>query len=220
MRHIARIIRSPRLWIPLGLGAVLVLTPTGWAYARSAGHVQDVEHVKTTEVALVLGAGIYPDGLPTPFLAGRLDTAVRLYSLGKVRAILVSGDNSRKSYDEPEVMKNYLVSRGVPAEKIVLDYAGFDTWDSCVRAGKVFGVKSVTVVSQDFHMARAVALCRQAGLSAEGVGNSQKDRARTLYGYAREIPATLKAMNDVLLDNDPRFLGPKEPGIEKALATG
>lgn len=211
-------LRSRRLWITLLAGALtVVLAPTGWAYGTAWGHRTDPAHARAAETALVLGAGLSPSGAPSPFLAGRLDVAVELYRRGKVRAVLVSGDNSRTEYDEPTAMRTYLSAHGVPEDKIVLDYAGFDTWDSCVRARKIFGANSAIVVSQDFHVARAVALCRRAGLDAQGIGDRQPHVGPTVYGYAREVPATLKAMRDVLLDRDPRFLGPREDALDRAL---
>jgi vancomycin permeability regulator SanA len=221
-----RLIRSVRTRLTkkvilgtVGVGTVIVLAPSVWTYASSSHYRTDVAHVPATPVALVLGAGVW-GSTPSPFLVGRLNIAVQLYQQGKVKVVLVSGDNSRKDYDEPAVMRDYLVEHGVPAQKIVVDDAGFDTWDSCVRAKKIFGVDRATVVSQDFHLPRAVALCRRAGIDAWGVGHdsSHIDEIRTDFGYAREVLATLKAMDDVLTESDPRFLGPKEAGVQQALA--
>ena len=89
---------------------------------------------------------------------------------GKVQAILVSGDNMRHEYNEPEAMQRWLVEQGVPADKVVLDHAGFDTYDSCARAKRIFGVERATVVTQQFHLARAVTVCRHLGIDANGVG--------------------------------------------------
>lgn len=214
-----------RRWIVPGLvlsGLVAYggLLPTAWVYADSAGYRTSVEGAPVVPVALVLGAAA-PKGEPSPFLAGRLDVAARLYRLGKVRALLVSGDNSRRTYDEPTAMLNYLTRQGVPPVKVVRDYAGFDTWDSCVRAGKVFGVDRAIVVTQRFHLPRAVALCRAAGIDAYGVGHDSRPvhGAATNAGYLRETVAAAKAMADVVSGREPRFLGPREPGVRQALAT-
>ncbi|MEO3785941.1 ElyC/SanA/YdcF family protein [Actinocorallia sp. B10E7] len=218
LRRIPARLRSRRLWITLAAGALTVLlAPTGWTYGSTWTHRTDLSHARTAEIALVLGAGLNPSGGPSPFLAGRLDIAVELYRRNRIRAVLVSGDNSRTEYDEPTTMRDYLRDHGVPEDKIVLDYAGFDTWDSCVRAKKIFGANSAIVVSQNFHLARAVALCRRAGLDAQGIGDRSPYLEPTVYGYAREVPATLKAMTDVLLDRDPKFLGPREDGLDRAL---
>ncbi|WP_344451980.1 SanA/YdcF family protein [Actinocorallia aurantiaca] len=217
-RRIPPRLRSRRLWITLAASALAVLlAPTGWTYGSTLGHRTDLSNARTAEIALVLGAGLNPAGGPSPFLAGRLDIAVDLHRRGKVRAVLVSGDNSRTEYDEPTAMRDYLHENGVPEDEIVLDYAGFDTWDSCVRARKIFGANSAIVVSQNFHLARAVALCRRAGLDAQGIGDRSPYLEPTVLGYAREVPATIKAMADVILDRDPKFLGPREDTLDRAL---
>ena len=110
-------------------------------------------------MAIVLGASVWAPGEPSPWLKYRLETAAGLYQSGRVDAILVSGDNSRIDYDEPTAMRDYLVGLGIPSEAIALDYAGFDTYDTCVRAHKIFGVDEALLVSQDFHVSRAVAVC-------------------------------------------------------------
>jgi vancomycin permeability regulator SanA len=197
-----------------------------WAWLGSSAHrataVGDdwLGQVPTAQAALVLGAGLYGTQ-PTPMLAHRLDIAAELYRAGKVRALLLSGDNSRKEYDEPTAMRDYLLRRGVPDRVMVLDYAGFDTWDSCVRARKVFGARQVTVVTQEFHLPRAVTLCRTAGLEAFGVGDdSTREFAAPTYVYAtRELLATAKAFADAMvLHSDPVYPGPREVSLTKILA--
>ncbi|MFI7133026.1 vancomycin high temperature exclusion protein [Nonomuraea sp. NPDC050153] len=214
-----------RAYQALVLVSVLSLAPMTWAWLGSSPHrvtaVGDgwLGHVPTAQAALVLGAGLYGTQ-PTPMLAHRLDIAAELYRSGKVRALLLSGDNSRKEYDEPTAMRDYLLRRGVPDRVIVLDYAGFDTWDSCVRARKVFGARQVTVVTQEFHLPRAVTLCRTAGLEAFGVGDdSTRDFAPTTYALAtRELLATAKAFADAMvLHSDPVFPGPREVSLTNIL---
>ena len=208
--------------------SVLALAPITWAWLASSGHraVADsspgwVAGVPEAPVALVLGAGVV-GGAPTPMLARRLDISAQLYRAGKVEAILISGDNSREEYDEPTVMRDYLLASGVPAGALVLDYAGFDTWDSCVRARTVFGATKVTVVTQVFHLPRAVTLCRTAGLDTFGVGDDSSKRWVSTYGLAaREFLASAKGFADsVLLDSPPVFPGPREITLETALRRG
>jgi vancomycin permeability regulator SanA len=170
-------------------------------------------------VALVLGAGI-PGDRVSSMLARRLDIAADLYREGRVRVLLLSGDNSRAGYDEPTVMRAYLVAHGVPANVTVLDYAGFDTWDSCVRAKDVFGVRRLTVVTQNFHIPRAVTLCRMAGIETFGVGDDSTVRWRTTTYYLalREFGATAKGFLDsVILHASPVFDGPRETSIDHIL---
>ncbi len=164
---------------------------------------------------MVFGAGLNPDGTPSGYLADRLDTALDLYHLGKVKSFLVTGDNDRTSYDEPDAMRDYLLRHGVPADRIVRDYAGFHTWDSCSRARRIFGVRSALLVSQGFHIRRAVALCRSVGIDAYGVSTTQPHDVTWYYGAAREIPAASEALLDVLFQPDPTFLGPQVTSLAR-----
>lgn len=195
--------------------AVVELVVTGVAKPRMYSETSAPER----PVALVLGAEIYPDGTPSPFLRGRLDVAKRLYDTGKVRAILVSGDNGDEHYNEPDGMRNYLVRAGVPADKVIADHAGFDTYDSCVRAKEIFGVDHLTVVSQEYHVPRAIATCTAVGVDAVGVGDvSVKPDSRTwYYGELRELAANCKLIVDLVTQRQPT-LGPREDGVDRALA--
>jgi vancomycin permeability regulator SanA len=199
---------------------VLVVACAGWTRRVAAGHVYPVEAVPPAPVALVLGAQVDRPGQPSAFLAARLELARRLYAEGTVRAILVSGDFGQPEYDEPDTMRAWLVGHGVPQRKVVADYAGFDTYDSCVRARAVFGVHRAIVVTQGFHVPRAVALCRSVGVVADGVGD---DSARTAFpglwlrGSLREQGACVKAAWDVATGREPVFLGRHETGVEDAV---
>lgn len=197
---------------------VLGLLPATWLFVSTAGRLGTTADAPRTEVAVVFGAGLW-DGEPSPYLAHRLDAAARLYDEGRVEVVLVTGDNSREDYDEPDAMRAYLTRHGVPDARIVSDYAGFDTWDSCVRAKKIFGVDEAVLISQDFHIRRAVALCEAAGVESYGVGVAAKHDATWYYGGAREVLAAGKAALDAVFEPDPRFLGPREPGIGRALAS-
>lgn len=196
---------------------VLALTPSAWTYAVADDRVGTTADAPAHEVAVVFGAGLW-QGRPSPYLANRLRAAAELYRDGKVKVVLVTGDNSRKEYDEPDAMRTYLREHGVPDERIVSDFAGFDTWDSCVRAKKIFGVDRAVLVSQGFHIRRAIALCRSAGIDAYGVGVDAKHDATWYYGGTREVFAAGKAALDAVFEPDPHFLGPREPGIVEALA--
>ncbi|MGW1158184.1 SanA/YdcF family protein [Streptomyces sp. NPDC002519] len=201
----------------LMLLCVLALLPATWLYLTTGDRLRTTADVPRTQVAVVFGAGLW-DGEPSPYLAHRLDAAARLYRAGRVEVVLVTGDNSRADYDEPDAMRTYLTRHGVPDERIVSDYAGFDTWDSCVRARKIFGVDRAVLISQGFHIRRAVALCQAAGITSYGVGVDDRHDRTWYYGGTREVFAAGKAALDVLLQPDPRFLGPREPGVAKALA--
>lgn len=198
-------------------GCVLALLPATWMYVVAGDRLRTIADVPRTDVAVVFGAGLW-EGEPSPYLAHRLDAAAELYREGRVEVVLVTGDNSREDYDEPDAMRAYLTRHGVPGSRIVSDYAGFDTWDSCVRAKKIFGVDEAVLISQGFHIRRAVALCEEAGVASYGVGVQAKHDATWYYGGARELFAAGKAAVDAVLEPDPRFLGPREPGVANALA--
>ena len=199
------------------LACVLALLPSAWLFVAAGDRVVAAERAPRAPVALVFGAGLWGEE-PSPYLAHRLDTAAELYELGKVDAVLVSGDHGTRDYDEPTAMRRYLVDRGVPAGAVVRDYAGFDTWDSCVRAHRVFGVDRALLVSQGFHIRRALALCRAAGIDAYGVGVDEPHRGAWYYGGLREIPGAVKAAYDAAFTPAPRFLGPRERGVDEAVA--
>ncbi|MFE1826499.1 vancomycin high temperature exclusion protein [Streptomyces yangpuensis] len=198
-------------------GCVLALLPSAWTHASAADRLRTTADAPAADVAVVFGAGLWR-GRPTPYLADRLDAAAELYRTGKVRVVLVTGDNSRKEYDEPDAMRTYLTGKGVPDGRIVSDYAGFDTWDSCVRAKEIFGVDRAVLVTQGFHIRRAVALCQAAGLDSYGVGVADVHDATWRYGQAREFLAAGKAAVDAAFKPAPHFLGPKEHGVSRALA--
>uniref|UniRef100_A0AAU3H1S7 YdcF family protein n=1 Tax=Streptomyces sp. NBC_01401 TaxID=2903854 RepID=A0AAU3H1S7_9ACTN len=206
-----------RLVQALMLVCTVALAPAAWLYTAADARVRTVADAPAREVAVVFGAGLW-EGRPSPYLAHRLDAAAELYRAGKVRVVLVTGDNSRAEYDEPDAMRRYLTAQGVPDGRIVSDYAGFDTWDSCVRAKRIFGVDRAVLVSQGFHIRRAIALCRSAGIDAYGVGADDVHDVTWYYGGTREVFAAGKALLDAMFEPDPRFLGPKEPGVTEALA--
>jgi vancomycin permeability regulator SanA len=200
------------------LGAYALVLPLGWMYVTSGRQRMSAATVPATPVGIVFGAGA-PQGRPSPMLIGRLDLGLRLYRSGTVQVLLVTGDNSRSHYNEPLVMRDYLVGRGMPRDRIVLDYAGFTTWDSCVRAKKIFGVDHAILITQRFHLPRALTLCRAVGIEAWGVGDDSRPYApvATTLSYLREVPAAVKAVYALVMRPDPRFLGPREPGIRRAL---
>ena len=191
-------IRRRRLLIGVGLLVLLASVPTVWERVVAAPYLRDADAVPTMPVALVFGALVDGDK-PSAFLASRLDLAVDLYSRHTVGRILVSGNDDHHGYDEPDVMRAYLVAHGVPADRIEVDHAGYDTWDTCVRARTVFGVDRAILVTQAFHVARAVALCRANGIDGYGVGIGSLSVGfnSTVWGYVREYFAAYKAMWNV-----------------------
>jgi len=148
-----------------------------------------------------------------------LGVAKDLYDSGRARVILVSGDNRVVDHDEPTAMRDWLVAEGVPEEAVVRDFAGRDTYDSCTRARRIFGVERVLVVSQGYHLPRAVTTCRAVGLDAEGVGDwtARRFDAQWSAGERREKLAAAKTVLDVATGRDP-VLGPVETSVQEALA--
>lgn len=180
-----------------------------WSVADS---IFTVANAPTRDVILVLGASVRPGGHPSPMLAERLRAAAELYHAGKARKIIVSGDHGRRGYDEVQPMANDLEARGVPPRDIFLDHAGFRTLDSVARAQAVFGAGRTIVVSNPFHVARAVFLARSFGLDAVGVGADYDvfySRGTRVRHQSREIAARVLAFADVyLFGTKPRTLGP------------
>ncbi|WP_194921968.1 SanA/YdcF family protein [Catenulispora rubra] len=208
-----------RLYQAAVLAVVLLFAPVTAVRAYASPYQRNAASVPYEPVAIVFGAGA-PDGQPTPYLVRRLNVALDLYRRGKVAVILVTGDNSHPGYDEPTVMRDYLVNRGVPTARIVRDFAGFDTWASCARAKKIFGVDHATLVTQDFHMPRALLLCRAAGIDGYGVsdtGESVDGENELVHDSAREVLAGIKAWGQAVFQPDP-VLGKKEAGVADALA--
>lgn len=155
--------------------------------------------VPVTEVAMVLGASVTSGGELSGILKDRADEAVLLYGARRVKKILVTGDDTLL-HNEVDPTAKYLVSTGIKADDILLDHAGFDTYSSMYRAREVFGVTSATIVSQGFHLPRAVYLARAMGLTAYGM---EAPGGAELFNYLREIPATMKAIFDVIFNRIP-----------------
>lgn len=142
-----------------------------------------------------------------PYYYYRIDAAVKLYKSGKIDRILISGDNSTKTYSEPDMMKNDLVKRGVPSNHIYLDFAGFRTLDSVVRAKKVFKLNEFTIISQEFHNERAICLAQWYGIKAIGYNARDISKRKGIMVQIREIFARVKLVLDMIVNKQPRFLG-------------
>lgn len=200
-------------------GVVAVALPVVVVQVSGRQHVVDRADAPPRTVALVLGAGLRPDGSPSAYLARRLDAAVDLYGRGVVRGVLVSGDSSTVGYDEPTAMKDYLVRQGVPADVVLQDFAGLDTHDSAVRARTVFGVQDAIVVTQDYHLPRAVFSARAAGIDAVGVAVSSESVApeKLATWKARDLLASWKAAVDALVGREPARPWSDEPGVADVL---
>ena len=203
-------------------GAVLVTLVVAanlWVLHEGGPRIDDVAQVPHRPVAIVFGAGIEGDQ-PSPALKDRLDGAVALYQAGTVPKLLVTGDNHVAGYDEVTVMRQYLIDHGVNAQDITRDYAGFDTYDSCARARSVFGVDAAVLVTQDYHLPRALFTCRELGMDVVGLSipdwQHHPDRAGFVWPMSmqrgntvREWFARVKAVVQTeVLHDDPTVGGP------------
>ena len=209
MKHI-----SVRTWLKvfalMVVLAIVFVAYCNWRILRYADtrtyeNVQDVPH---RHAAVLLGTRpTMESGRPNKYFVYRIDACVALYKAKKVDRIIVSGDNGRKEYNEPEAMQQALMERGVPASVIFLDYAGFRTLDSVVRAKEIFGQDSYVIVSQKFHNARAIFIAQKKGIDA--IGFNARD-AKIRYGFktqVREVFARCKVFLDWMFGKQPHFLG-------------
>jgi SanA protein len=179
----------------------------------SNGKIYTTSEAPLARAAVVFGAGLQRDGSPSPVLKDRVASAVHLYKLGKVEKILMSGDNRFLDYNEPAAMKTYAISLGVPEDVIVLDYAGRRTYDTCYRALHIFGLQEALLVTQNFHLPRAIFSCQGLGMQVSGVKADLRDyNSHSLrYWNLRELPATLVALWQVWVSHPLPVLGDPEP---------
>jgi SanA protein len=196
-----------------GVGLLGLLLPRLFTSIHAWNKIHSVEDVPSERVAIIFGAGLQRDGRPTAVLRDRVETGSHLYFNGKVEKLLMSGDNQFVEYNEPEAMRQYSVSLGVPEEAIVLDYAGRRTYDTCFRAKAIFGLNSALLVTQKFHLPRALFLCNALGLNAEGVeaANRYYGRRSLFFWNVREQFATFTAFMDLYVEKPPLVLGQPEP---------
>lgn len=168
----------------------------------------DPAQLPSVDVALVLGAApIGPEGGPNRYFEHRLDAAAVLWHSRKAKYLLVSGDKRPPNYDEPTAMRAGLIARGVPPASIYRDFAGVRTLDSVLRAEQVFGQKQLIIVSQPFHLARALFLAREEGIDAWGLAARDVDRPYSIFTTLRRYPSALRAYYDVWFDTPPRHAG-------------
>lgn len=205
----------------VGLGAAALAAPTVWTRVMAFDRNLTAGQAPARDVAIIFGAEMFPSGRPSPYLRARLDLGVRLFKDGKAKVLIVSGDDDPAHNRESTNMKKYLVGQGVPADRIVVDAYGLDTYDTCVRARDVFGVTEALLVSQRYHLHRAVATCRAVGVDAVGVGDvSVKRTSKRWDEFARrEVGANLKMVWDLATARTPNLEGDRD-AVRRALASG
>ncbi len=199
--QLLRLIRRRWRWKRTGLLIIVagvwlgLLLNIGLPAATSAYRFDDVGSVTPHTVGLIFGAGLV-NGKPSPALAERVQGGVALYRASKIQHLLMSGDNSASNYDEVSAMRDYAISLGVPAAAITRDYAGFSTYETCFRAREIFGVADAVVVTQDYHLPRAVYTCRSLGIDAVGLAipdwRHHPERSTTRYTATQKIRYTLR----------------------------
>ncbi|HZS48321.1 MAG TPA: ElyC/SanA/YdcF family protein [Blastocatellia bacterium] len=215
--------KRPFISVILGLAVASPMVFVSISYhVSSSGQAFEVgaAEAPNAEAAIVLGAAINHDGTLSGMLQDRVDRAIQLYQENKVRKLLLSGDHARKSHDEVNAMGRYAASKGIPSEDIFLDHAGFTTFDTMYRARYIFKVNRAIVVTQQFHLDRAVYLARSMGIEAWGVESDLHSYGGEGYFQAREIPARFKAFVQVnVLHSRSEHLGRSLPitgDVEKA----
>ncbi|MBB4693620.1 SanA/YdcF family protein [Paractinoplanes abujensis] len=199
-------VRPRRLVLVAAVLVLLVSAPWMWTTTAALGHVHDAAEAPAADVVIVLGTTVGAGGQPEARLAGRLQTAAELVAAGRARTVLVSGDGGGDSGDEPAAMTAYLTGPlGVDAARVVADPYGLDTYDSCIRARDVFGVRRALVVTQAYHLSRAVTVCRSLGLDADGVKARCDGCGRALLAEkaVRDYFASGKAAWDVVRQRPP-----------------
>ena len=200
----------------IGLGSICVLVAEGWTYCSSVANCHDTPADCKTEqaVGLVLGCSKYlSKGQLNYYFEGRMQAAAELWKSGKVRCIIVSGDNREKYYNEPADMEAYLVKLGVPKDKIVRDHAGLCTYDSVYRAKQIFGADKLIIVSQSDHVARALTIANYLDIEAEGINAPLRPITKSSYlkAWVRERGARIKMVYDLLSQSQPQHLGERIP---------
>jgi vancomycin permeability regulator SanA len=211
------------VWVAVAgaiIAGIAVAGSVTWTRIESAGHIHPAARAPRVPVVVVFGAQLAPGGTrPKPFLAGRLDVAAQLISTGRARAVLVSGDARGASGDEVAAMTGYLRERGVPAHRIVADPYGLDSYDTCARAARVYGIRRALLVTQAYHLPRAVTLCRGHGIDAHGVqaGCAGCPVFTRAVNIAREGLADVKAVGDALRRRPAKVGSPADPAVTNAL---
>jgi vancomycin permeability regulator SanA len=198
------------LWLMAGTavtGLAAVAGAVVFVRSKASGHIYAESDVPAAPVALALGAKVQPDGTPSAFLTARLDLAKRLYDTGRAKMIMVSGDHLAPDFDEPAAMRNYLIKNGLPTGRVIVDPGGFDTYESCLRAKRIFNLSQLIIVTQSYHLVRAVATCRALGIDAMGVGDHSARQHTMAWwrGVIRDQLACLKTVVDLATRQNPKF---------------
>lgn len=195
------------------IGICLIFGLSAYMEGHTAKRILSAKDAKEIQAdcILVLGCGVRPDGSPSLMLRDRLETAVALYEMGASDRLLASGDHGQKEYDEVNAMKEYILARGIPSEAVFMDHAGFSTYDSVYRAGGVFQAKKILIVSQNYHLPRALYIAERLGLDAYGVSAQDVRYGGQGYRDLREKIARAKDFFAAWIQPEPQYLGEAIP---------
>lgn len=195
------------------LGLSLILGINAYIIRSSKDNILSPEEAATQDAdcILVLGAGVWGNTVPSYLLEDRLLQGIALFNSGASERIIMSGDHGREEYDEVNVMKQFAIRKGIPSENIFMDHAGFSTYESLYRVRDVFGAKRIIIVTQKYHMYRALFVAEKLGLDAYGVTSDQRQFSGQTFREAREILARVKDFFYVIITPEPTYLGEKIP---------
>ena len=212
-------------WVLLVSLAVAVSLVAGWSawtlsFRYQAAMATTPEEIPQRPVAVVFGAGYWPDGSPSDVMRDRVEAAAALYAAGHVDKLLFSGDNRTEDYNEPARMQEVALSLGVPAGAIVLDYAGRRTYDTCYRAREIFGLHEVVLVTQRYHLPRALYVCQDLGLDAVGYVADRRPYVHERWYWAREVPALWLSWWDLRVRRPVPVLGDPIPILDSSSVQG
>lgn len=193
----------------------IIMLPQVVIFSTTRNKIQSLAELPAFETALVLGASVLPSHEPSPVLAQRIAAATELYQSGKVKKLLMSGDNSQENYDEVSVMRDTALALGVPEENILLDTAGVRTFDSCLRARDQFGLRQVIVVTQKFHLPRALYICDQLGMEVLGYAADKGELEDRSANEFREFLARIQSFFELnFFPESAKVLGEKLQNIK------
>ncbi len=211
--------KKKRRWVKMGLIIFVGLMTAGMAvligvnvYMKSAGRArlltaEEAAGLTDADCIIVLGCLVRSDGSPSNMLEDRLNRGIELYRLGAAPKLLMSGDHGRTDYNEVETMKQWAIDAGVPSSDVFMDHAGFSTYDSMYRAGAVFEADKVIIVSQEYHLYRALYIAKRLGLDAYGVAADGENYAGQTYRELREMLARVKDFAAAIVKPKPAYLG-------------
>lgn len=189
------------------IGLVAIITVNYYVKSSTKKNIYySIKKFPKNDVGIIFGAGINGDQ-PSKYLKDRLDAGIALYKANRINKILLSGDNGRDEYDELTVMKNYCYKHGVDTTKIFIDYAGFDTYSTMYRAKHIFNIKKATLISQEYHLNRAIYIGQKLGIKSVGYSANNGEYLGYKYVTFREYGSIFKSFFDVLRNREPRFLG-------------